>query len=130
MASVRSNAYIARPADEVWKAVSDPAALVAWFPGVTDAILDGSVRAVSVEGGTTIHEEIVTNDASLRRFQYRMRPGPIPVESHLATVDVLDYEDGAIIVFSADVSPDVLGAPMQKTLARAVQGLKRYLEAG
>lgn len=37
MASLCSTARIARPADEVWKVVSDAAGTSAWFPGIEQA---------------------------------------------------------------------------------------------
>jgi hypothetical protein len=130
MASVRSHTYLARSADEVWKVVSDPVGLVAWFPNVVNVTLDGPVRTVEVTGGIQVQEEIVTNNGELRRFQYRLLPGPVPIEGHLATVDVLESGEGSIVVYGVDVSPDALGQPMQDTVAGAVQGLKQHLEAG
>ena len=38
-------------------------------------------------------EEIVTVDLQLRRFQYRVTGGDLPVEEHLGTIDVIELEE-------------------------------------
>ncbi len=128
MATTRAHARIDRPADEVWAVVTEPTGIAAWFPGVTACTIDGDVRHVTTATGVEVDEEIVTNDGGLRRFQYRLVPGVVPVERHLATVDVLEDGDGALVVYSCDVSPDALGPAMQQSADGAVSGLKRHLE--
>jgi uncharacterized protein YndB with AHSA1/START domain len=129
MATARAHIRIDRSADEVWSAVSDPVGIAAWFPGVATCTVDGDVRHIATTNGVEVDEEIVSNDAGLRRFQYSLRPGPVPLEHHLATVDVIDDGDGSLVVYSCDVRPDPLGPAMQQTLDAAVSGLKRHLEA-
>jgi Polyketide cyclase / dehydrase and lipid transport len=129
MASARAHTRIARSTDDVWSAVSDATGIAAWFPGVAICTLDGNVRHVATIRAVEVDEEIVTNDAGLRRFQYRLRPGPVPVEHHLATIDVIEDGVGSLVVYSCDVAPDALGPAMQQTLDTVVVGLKRHLEA-
>jgi len=45
----------------------------------------------------------VTNDPELRRFQYRIVGGGMPVESHIGTVDM--REDGGGSIVSTPKSP-------------------------
>ena len=130
MASVRAHATVARSADDVWKVISDSSQLPSWFPNVVSVSLEGTVRTVEVVGGMTVKEEIVTNDDELRRFQYRLLPGPVPVESHLATVDVLESGDGSIVVYGVDVKPDALGPGLSDMVAGAVQGLQKFVAGG
>lgn len=127
MATVRAHARISRPADEVWKVVSN-AGSMEWFPGVEASSLEGSVRTVTFEGGIEVQEEIVTNDDELRRFQYRIVGGALPVDFHLGTVDVLEDGDGSIVVYGTDVQPDNLGKVIGPSTASAVAGLKKHLE--
>ena len=128
MATIRHHTRIARKPDEVWAQVSDPVALKSWFPGLTDATVKGNVRTISM-GDLQIDEEIVTNDADLRRFQYRISGGPVQPEYHLGTVDVLDDADGSLVVYSTDVQPDELKDLFDGTISGAVQGLKSALES-
>ena len=129
MASLRTHARIARPADEVWKVVSDAAGISEWFPGIEQATVDNGTRTCTLAGGMTLVEDVVTVDDELRRFQYRITDG-MPVENHLGTVDVLDDGDGALVVYSTEVSPDSLADLMRPAIEGGVQGLKAKLESG
>jgi carbon monoxide dehydrogenase subunit G len=127
MATIRVHARISRPADEVWKVVSD-AGSMEWFPGVEASSLEGSVRSVTFTGDVKVDEEIVTNDDELRRLQYRIVGGAVPVDFHLGTIDVLEDGDGSLVVYSTDVQPDGLGKVMKGSITTAVEGLKKHLE--
>ena len=127
MATARAYAKINRPADEVWKLVTDPTAIAAWFPGVATCVLEGDARVVTVDGGMTVTERIVSNDGELRRFQYSLLDLP-GCEHHLATVDVLEDGDGSIVVYGTDVLPDALGGAMQGAVTGAIAGLKGHAE--
>lgn len=129
MTSVRVHTRIAAPADVVWKVVSDAAAVSAWFPAVARSSSDGSARSLHLHNGPVIEEEIVTNDQVLRRFQHSIRSG-LPLERHLATIDVLDDRDGALVVYGADVEPPAAASMMAGLLSEALDGLKRFVEAG
>ena len=128
MATTRAHIHIDRPADEVWKAITDPTLIKDWFPGLSNCTAADSVRHVWTTTGIEVDEEIVTNDADLRRFQYRLLPGPVPVEHHLATVDVLEDGDGSLVIYAVDVLPEPFGPAMQQTAEGALAGLKAYSE--
>lgn len=127
MATVRKHIRIDRPVDEVWRVVSDVGAIADWFPMIESSSASGSSRTCTMAGGGELEEEIVTNDSELRRLQYRITKG-VPLEYHLATVDVLEDGDGALVIYSADVQPaeaaDVMGASFESGL----EGLKAHLE--
>ncbi len=72
MGTVRRQARIARSADDVWAVISDPVTIAQWFPGIVDATVDGTTRVVTTASGIPMPEEIITNDAIQRRFQYRL----------------------------------------------------------
>lgn len=130
MASLRTHARIARPADDVWNAVSDAGGISTWFPSIAQSSASGSTRSCTLAGGVQLEEDIVNVDGSLRRFQYRITQG-IPVEHHLGTVDVL--EDGAgqsLVVYSTEVTPDALADLMGPSIEEGLQGLKTHLEGG
>lgn len=107
MASIRHHARIARPADEVWALVSDPAGIADWLPGVDSCTFDGEVRTVGTMG-IEIKERIVVSDPVLRRFQYSIVDGPMVPELHVATIDVIEEGDGCLVVYSCDLRPDDL----------------------
>lgn len=129
MASLRTHARIARPADEVWKVVSDAAGISAWFPGIEQVSAEAGKRSCTLAGGMTLEEDVVNVDDELRRFQYRITEG-MPVEHHLGTVDVLEDGDGSLVVYSTEITPDSLAGLMRPAIEGGVQGLKSLLESG
>jgi hypothetical protein len=74
--------------------------------------------------GGPLEEEIVTSDPQLRRFQYRIVGGAVPVEQHLGTVDVLEDRDGPLVVSSTEVTPDELAGQLGPTIEEGLQGLR------
>lgn len=129
MATIRHHAQIDASPDEVWRAVADAGAISAWFPLIEESRAEGGKRFCTLEGGGHLEEEIVTSDDRLRRFQYRITDGDMPVEFHLGTVDVLPDGDASLVVYSTDVTPDEVAEQMDGALAQGLQGLKEHLEA-
>ena len=129
MASLRATARIARPADEVWKVVSDPAGISAWVPSIEHATAADGTRSCTLAGGHELHEDVVNVDGDLRRFQYRITGG-LPVDHHLGTVDVLEDGLNSLVVYSTEITPDELADVVGPSIEGGVQGLKAYLEGG
>lgn len=127
MATIRHHAHIDRSPGEVWKVVADAGAISNWFPGIDTSSADGATRRCSM-GGAELVEELVTVDDGLRRFQYRITEGPMPLEFHLATVDVLPDGDSSLVIYSTEVIPDDAKPVVDAAIASGVEGLKAYLE--
>ena len=129
MASLRSTVRIARPADDVWRVVSDAAGISTWFPGIEHAAAADGTRSCTLAGGHELHEDVVNVDGELRRFQYRITGG-LPVEHHLGTVDVLeDGPQATLVVYSTEITPDELAGMIGPSIEGGVQGLKQHLES-
>lgn len=129
MATLRSDISIDRPAEEVWAVVSDAGRISEWFPGIQTSSADGQRRSCELQGGAPLEEEIVTNDAELRRFQYRIVGGAVPVTSHLGTVDVLALDEArSLVVYSTEITPEELAGTMGPAIEGGVRGLKDYCE--
>ena len=127
MATIRSHARVQRNADDVWKVVGDPTRIVQWFPGVTAATVEGTVRTLTLAAGLPVFEEIVTLDDRMRRFQYRIT-GPLPVKYHLGTMDVLeDGEPGCLLVYSTEISPDPMAFVLDGVISEGIGNLARML---
>lgn len=129
MATIRHHARIDRPAADVWATVSDTGAISRWFPLIEESSVEGSTRSCTMKGGGRLVEEIVTSDDDLRRFQYRIVDGDMPVEHHLGTIDVLEDGDGSLVIYSTDVTPDEVAGQMNGALAQGLEGLKQHLES-
>ena len=125
--SVRRQVRIARPPDEVWAVVGDPARIAEWFPGIESATVEDSTRVVVTGSGLPMPEQIVTNDPIQRRFQYRIT-APL-FHEHLSTLDVLDLGDGSsLVVYGADASPATLALVIAGAAGNALEHLRTMLE--
>jgi len=129
MATVRREIRIAASAEEVWKVVGKPEILYLWFPGITASVVDGTTRVITTGTGIPMPEEIITNDALQRRFQYRITAALF--REHLATVDVLDVGDGTcMVVYSTDAEPAVMALVIGGATTGALEELQRQFDAG
>ncbi|MBB3664494.1 hypothetical protein FB384_003398 [Prauserella sediminis] len=115
-----------RDAESVWRIVSDAPAISAWFPAITQSDGNGSYRTVTLQDGARLQEEVVTCDPALRRFQYRVVGGDLPIEAHLGTVDVLELGPRkCAVVYSTDIEPPDLADAFGPAIEEAVSNLAR-----
>jgi uncharacterized protein YndB with AHSA1/START domain len=127
--SVRRQVRIARPPNEVWAFIGDPARLPEWWPGITDAVVDGTSRVITTGAGLPMPEEIVTIDPLQRRFQYRIT-APL-FKEHLSTIDVLDLGDGtSLVVYAADADPSTMALVIAGAAGNALEHLRVMMEGG
>ena len=98
--SVTKTASIDAPAAKVWDAVKDFNALNSWHPAVaTDEIVEGknntvgAVRLLTLKGGGTIKEKLLSFDSAGRSYKYAIVDGVIPVSSYTSTVTVKSAGD-------------------------------------
>lgn len=127
MASLRCDIRIECPPDDVWALVGDPARISEWFPGMEQVVMDGTTRTVTLRSGLPLVEEVVNVDPRLRRFQYRI-VGPLPVQHHLGTIDVLADDGGTRLVYSTEITPDPMAFVIDGAIAAAVTELKSVAE--
>lgn len=125
--SVRREVRIARPASEVWDAIGDPARIQEWFDGITDSVVEGDVRTITVGNGMEMPEQILTNDPVDRRFQYRIT---LPIlREHLSTLDVIDLGDGtSLAVYSCDADPSTMALIIGGAAGSALEDVRDRLE--
>jgi len=126
-ASVRRQARIDRPPQEVWDLVGDPARLHEWFSGIVSCTVDGDRRVVTTAAGIDMPEQILTVDGLQRRFQYRIT-APF-LKEHLGTIDVLDVGDGScLVVYATDAEPATLALVIAGAAGAALEHLQEFLE--
>jgi hypothetical protein len=114
----------------VWALVGDAGGVTAWFPGMTDVKVDegGRRRTITLASGMPLVENVVTVRHDLRRFQYRLL-GPLPVTSHLATIDVVpDGDRRCVVLYSTDVVPHALAFILDGAVRAALDNLKVVME--
>ena len=128
MASFRSQVRMACEPGVVWELVADPVRIAEWFPGVESATVEGTTRTMTLRSGLPLVEEVVNIDHRLRRFQYRI-VGPLPVDHHLGTIDVIDDPVGCLVVYSTEIVPEPMGFVIDGATAAALDELRRLVES-
>ncbi len=125
--SIRHEVRISRPAADVWVLVGAPERLHEWFPGVTACQVDGTSRVITLGSGMQMPEEILVNDPTMRRFEYRIT---IPIfKHHRGTIDVIDLEDDTcLVVYSTEADPRTMALTIAGGTAGALDELKRQME--
>ena len=128
MPTLRSHVVIDAAPDAIWKVVSDAPHVADWFPAMTESAGDDTHRTVVLQDGATLREAVVTADPQLRRFQYRVVGGDLPVESHLGTIDVIELTpQRSIVVYSTEIEPASLAEPFEAAISEAVRALPQIL---
>jgi uncharacterized protein YndB with AHSA1/START domain len=128
MASLRSHIEVNAPAERTWAIVRDPEALPKWFASIRQASVNSGVRVVELVRGGVVRERLVNVDDRLRRLQYAIEAG-IAVESHVATVDVIELSpDSCLVVYSTEAKPDDVAQQIAGSVDAALAGLKAVAE--
>lgn len=92
---VRKTVAIDASADKVWQAAKNFDGLNTWHPAVaSDEIVSGTnnrpgaVRLLTLKGGGTIKEQLLSFDSKGRKFRYKILEGVLPVSDYSSTFSV------------------------------------------
>jgi Polyketide cyclase / dehydrase and lipid transport len=125
--SIRYSIVVNRSAADVWALAGDPARLHEWFPGITSCTVDGATRVIVLGSGLPLPEEILLNDATQRRFQYRIT-APL-FKHHRGTIDVIETgQQSCMVVYSTEADPRTMALTIAGGTAGALDELKRLME--
>ncbi len=87
--STKKTVVIDASAAKIWDVAKSFDGLNAWHPAVaTDEIIKGkndtagAVRLLTLKGGGTIKEELLSFDAAKRKFRYKILEGVLPVSDY------------------------------------------------
>ena len=124
MASLRHERRIAAPADAVWEVVRRPEDIIAWFPGISDVVVEGTTRTITTATGLVIPERIMAIDDTLRRFAYTIT-APL-YRFHLGVIDVVELgSNDSLCVYSTTAEPDLLCLVVAGATAAALEEIER-----
>jgi hypothetical protein len=128
MATHRSHVIIDVSPDALWRVISDAPRIADWFPAISASDGSAARRTVILGSGERLEELIVTNDSSLRRFQYSIAGGDLPVERHLGTIDVIQLAPSqSLLVYGTEIEPAPLAEALGPAIEAAVDGLPKYM---
>ena len=130
MPSIHHEIFIAVPADQVWDAVRDVAALhtrlVPGFVSMTEMVKDEktATRRVTFANGVVVDEVIVDCDDQRRRLVWSIKG----VEHHNGVMTVAFAEGGSRVTWTADVLPAELAERFAPSMGAGLAAMKANLE--
>jgi Polyketide cyclase / dehydrase and lipid transport len=130
MASIRTGTMIDAACQEVWAALRDWGALHERLaPGfVTDPQLDGDDRLVTFFDGVVVREVLVDLDDDAQRLAWTIVDGPYTHHNGSAQV-FCDGDDRTRFVWTTDLLPNELAAPIAQRMEQGTSVIKQALES-
>jgi carbon monoxide dehydrogenase subunit G len=118
---------IDRPESDVWPLVGDFGGW-GWMPGIESITVDGDVRTINMSG-MEIQEKLINLDDENHEITYSIVGGPVPIESHQATVSVTPAgSDGCEVTWSVTAAPDGTAGFLRDIYQGALDALKAKAE--
>ncbi|MFD0078412.1 SRPBCC family protein [Streptomyces sp. NPDC127166] len=132
MAHIKKEFLIDNSPENVWEVLRDVGAvhrrLVPGF--VTDTRMEADTRIVTFANGVVVHELIVDIDDAARRVAYAVVAGSMTPKHHHASMQVLaDPEGRSRFVWTIDVTPDELAAPIDEMAEQGSRIMRETLKA-
>ena len=90
--------------EAVWEKIGDFCGIALWHPAVEKCVLsdDGKMRTLSLKGGGTIVETLVSRDDIAHNYTYEIVSSPLPVSDYVSTIKVLPEGAGSSIVWTSN----------------------------
>lgn len=127
MASITKTIPAAAGSKVAWKKISDIGAVDKLVEMIASCSLDGDVRTCTLPDGQAIKERVITVDEDVKRVVYTVTEGPLPMEFHCASVQVVEEDNQTNVVWIVDVKPDELAAPLSEMMDGAAQSMAAIL---
>lgn len=129
MARIEKSVEINRSPDEVWNVVGDVAGIANWMPALSDSRMESdTVRKCGMGDAGELTEDITMRDDGARRIEYRITDGPLPIDTHQASMSVDAADGGSRFTWVTEVTPDDLAGAMEPIMEEGVQALKDTVE--
>ena len=130
MATLHNEIHIEARPEAVWDAARDPGALhTRLVPGfVVDTRLEGNVRIVTFGNGFVAREPIISVDDQRRRLAWTAVGGR--TTHYNAVLEVLADDSGTRVVWTIDLLPDEMAAPVSALQQSGLAAMKKALERG
>ena len=118
---------ISAPTGDVWALVGQFGGLENWMDGVDACVVDGDLRTVSTMG-MEITERLVGRDDVARTITYAIAGEGAPVQSHQATISVLESDGGSEVTWEVTVEPAEAEGMFRDIYQGALDSLKSAVE--
>ena len=112
-------------ADELWMILSD-VGRCDWVPTIEKITLEGDCRKFEMSGMGQITEKILKQDHASMILQYSAIQTPIPIEHHLATMQILPLNDEeSMLNWTTEISPDTFADAIHQGMLLSIEGLQK-----
>ena len=113
--------------DLAWEIISD-LKRSDWVPGVNSIILNGDVRSFTMEGMGKIKEKILLCDDQKKILQYSAIQTSIPIDHHLATIELAEIQEGFILKWTIEIEPIKYISALEQSVLMALKELHKVLK--
>ena len=112
---------------QLWQLVGTPDC-VDWVPGVTLSEFDGEVRSLTMPGAGALKEKILNVDDNAMSIEYTVTESPLPLDSHIAEIQVSGTSGATEMVWKTSVTPEAYEKFIVETMDGAIAQLRSMLE--
>lgn len=127
MVSIVKTIPVGSSAAQAWQKISDVGAVDKLVDMIATCSIDGDIRTCTLPDGAAIKEQIITIDEDAKRVVYAIKEGPLPLEFHCASVQVVENAKGTNVVWTVDVKPDAIAEPLSGMMDGAAQSMSAAL---
>lgn len=124
--AIRFDHFLKFSADEVWDVLGTPDR-VDWVPGVESCQFDGEVRSLNLPGAGDIKERILFHDSASRTIKYSCFESPGALESHHASMSILEDGQGSRLIWEARIAPKELESFVEESMRGSIVQLEKVL---
>lgn len=125
MTTIQMEATLAVSPADLWAKVRDVGHVSGLLDVVTESSLAGNKRECKLATGADLSETILGIDEEHRRVAYTITASPFPIESHAASMQVIDAGDGrSVFRWITDVTPDEMADGLSPLMAGEMDQLR------
>ena len=114
-------------AGELWSILSD-IGRCDWVPTIEEITLEGDCRHFEMKGMGQITEKILKQDHSNMIIQYSAIQTPVPIEHHLATMQIASINDQeCMLSWTTEISPDIFADGIHQGMLASIEGIQKII---
>lgn len=125
---IQKNVQFNCPSSKLWAIVGTPDR-VDWVPGVMDCEFDGEVRSLTLPGAGQIKERILSRNNQEMTIQYSCFESPVPLQKHLASIQILETDEGCELQWRTEVEPVAFEPFIEESMDGAIKQIHTILAA-
>ena len=115
-------------AKELWKILTD-VSRCDWVSSVDKIIIEDDCRVFEMEGIGQVKEKILLNDTKNMTLKYSAIQTVVPLNHHLATMNVLYVDDDSCkLEWTTEIDPDNFADAIHHGMIISIQGIKEVIK--